>query len=993
MRAPATIGLATALAAAALVGVPAAGAPPVAASTTGFASQDSGAGPVAGGLIVEYAPGAPVREAPGVPTGSDSVSVVDLEMGARVTDDLRTVEFDSPQPAAVAEAAAAQLERDPAVLSAEPDWVVSLDATPRTVQTSATWGLDRIDQRSGLNSQYDYGTTGAGVDVYVIDSGIVATHVEFTGRVGTGTTFVSDGRGTGDCNGHGTHVAGTIAGTTYGVAKQARVIPVRVFPCSGSTYTSTVISAIEWVRINRIPGRPAVINMSLGGGLSTSLNATVGLAVDSGIVVVVASGNDAVDSCYASPASALAAITVNASTSSDAYSSFTNYGACSDIYAPGSSITSAWWNSNTATATISGTSMAAPHVAGAAARVLERTPNATPAAVWSAIDAASTAVNFNRGSGDPNKLLYVDPLDAVPGAPASVSAAPDYESLDVTWSAPASGLAPTHYAIEYSDDSVTWTVDDTTTGTSATIDGLLGARAYWVRVRSVNANGPSAWTVSSPATTLAPAAPGPVTGIDAMIDDTTLRVTWSAPVDTGGRPTLYYLVSTSTDDTTWVADDSVATTSATIDGLANGTPYRVRIQAVNAVGTGAPATSATTYSPRTLTVPSVPRTLAASGVGSAINATWSSPADTGGRAVTAYAVQSSTDDSTWTSHGTVTGTSTTIGSLVNGQAYSVRVAAINAIGQGPWATTSATPAAPPPPPPPPPSGGGGGGAPPPPPAPVVKVPGLPVISSASSADAAVTVAWAAPDDTGGADVTSYAVHLQGADLSTETTVTQTTHTFIPLTNGEAYRVRVAAVNSAGQGEWSAWTDDLIPLGPASPPESVAAAAGDRSAALTWQPPLQTGGSEVMGYTVEVQQGTSVQELAVDDTGTTLVGLVNGMAYAVRVAAVTDVGLGAWSPSLIVIPRAAPVSAPTNVRATLVKRTVRVTWSKPAAGAPLRYVVSASINGNAPRRIETSTTRATFTVPARTTSVVVSVAAVDRYGRGPASDPVRPRRAG
>jgi subtilisin family serine protease len=948
---------------------------------------------IAVGLIVEYDPGAPVRDSPGVPTGSDSVTVVDLEMGRAVTDELRTVEFDEPQPAEVALVAAAQLQQDPAVVFAEPDWIVMPTETettvaPRTSQSSPPWGLDRIDQRSGTNGLYTYGTTGSGVDVYVIDSGIRSTHVEFTGRIRAGVNYIPDGRGTEDCSGHGTHVAGTIAGTTYGVAKQATVVPVRVFPCEGGTPVSVVISGLDWV-IGDHTSRPAVVNLSLGGAFSASLNNAVAAAVSDGIVAVVASGNETADACSTSPASETSAITVNASTIDDTGASFSNFGSCTDLYAPGVDVLSAFYTTDTAAAWASGTSMAAPHVAGAAARLLQRRPTLTPAQVWNTLDAATTTVNFGVGGGDPNKLLYADPDDAIPDAPTGVTASAGIESLSVTWTAPTSGVAPTFYAVQFTDDSVTWTSDDSTTATSTIIDGRTPGTPYWVRVRSENANGTSDWVTSAAVTPLAPTAPGSVTGITALVDDTTLETSWTAPTSTGGRPILYYEIATSADDSTWVADDTVVSTSATIDGLSNGTPYRVRVTPVNVIGSGASAQSSSQFTPRVLATPSAPQTpLATAGNGSLAMA-WGVPADDGGRIVSGYALETSTDDSTWTARGTVTGTTTTLTGLANGQPYAVRIAAINVIGQGPWVSTTGTPTAPPP------SGGGGGGggggAPPPPPAPTAAPPGAPTITSASADDATVSLAWAASDDTGGAEVDSFAVELRGSDVSLVVTVAGSSHEFTSLTNGDGYRVRVAAINSAGQGDWSDWTSTLIPVGPADAPVDLSATPGDASAVLTWQAPEQTGGSSISGYVVEVREGSASRQLSVATPNTTLIGLSNAIAYSIRVAAVTDYGAGKWSSSVSVTPLASTLSEPRNVRASRVGKKVTVSWSAPASGTPIRYAVFTSIKGKAFKVAKTTKgTRLTFTVSSSPRTLRVQVGAIGATGAGPRSAAIEPR---
>jgi aqualysin 1 len=299
-------------------------------------------------------------------------------------------------------AAVSALQRNANVAYVEADRVFSIDAT----QTGATWGLDRIDQRDRpLSGTYTYDANGTGVTVYIIDTGIRTTHQEFGGRASSGFTSISDGNGTNDCNGHGTHVSGTIGGSTYGVAKNVSLVAVRVLSCQGSGTTSGVVAGIDWVTGHH--SGPSVANMSLGGGASSTLDNAVANSVASGVTYAVAAGNSNANACYYSPARAAAAITVGATTSSDARSSYSNYGSCVDLFAPGSSITSAWATSDGAINTISGTSMATPHVAGVAALVLQGNPNASPATVTQAIESnASLNKVTSAGTGSPNLLLY-----------------------------------------------------------------------------------------------------------------------------------------------------------------------------------------------------------------------------------------------------------------------------------------------------------------------------------------------------------------------------------------------------------------------------------------------------------------------------------------------------------------------------------------------------------------------------------------------------------
>lgn len=309
-----------------------------------------------------------------------------------------------------------QLRRDPRVVRLESNKVVAASDVP------PSWGLDRVDQRNlPLDSSFGGPSTwGQGVDVYVVDTGINRSHSEFVGRIQPGFDVMNPGGTADDCNGHGTHVSGTVAGSTYGVAPAARIVPVRVLDCLGNGTTAGVISGIDWIIEHHQSGAPAVLNMSLGGAQSASLNEAVERAVADGITVVVAAGNENVDACRRSPASAPSAITVGSTTSTDQRSSFSNFGACLDLFAPGSAITSAWVGGSSASNTISGTSMASPHVAGAAAAFLGVWPAANPATVINGLLAAATVgVVSNVGAASPNGLLYVDTQWSPIGAPPS----------------------------------------------------------------------------------------------------------------------------------------------------------------------------------------------------------------------------------------------------------------------------------------------------------------------------------------------------------------------------------------------------------------------------------------------------------------------------------------------------------------------------------------------------------------------------------------------
>ena len=405
------------------------------------------------------------------------------------------------------DAAAQALARDPRVRFVEEDAIVSVTDT----QSGAPWGLDRIDQRSrARDGQYSYPESTNPVHVYVLDTGVRITHVEFGGRASLVADHVDDdldgdpsdlGNDDGspvpdgaDCNGHGTHVAATIAGETYGVAKQATIWSHRVLDCSGQGLLSGVIAAVDDVTANH--ESPAVANMSLGGGPSGALDEAVQRSIASGVTYVVAAGNDNQDASTSSPARVPSAITVGATTSSDARASYSNYGPVLDLFAPGSSITAAWFTSDVDLATISGTSMATPHVAGVAALYLQQHPSDSPAAVRTALVAAATpSVVSSAGAGSPNLLLYsaflLTPAPSVtlvsPNGGERLFAGTPYT---IAWTSTAT--AGVTFDVERSLDGVNYAAVAGCTGLAAAARTCVwpspgpAASKTWLRVRAIN---------------------------------------------------------------------------------------------------------------------------------------------------------------------------------------------------------------------------------------------------------------------------------------------------------------------------------------------------------------------------------------------------------------------------------------------------------------------------------------------------------------------------
>ncbi|MBM2622114.1 S8 family peptidase [Actinoplanes sp. LDG1-06] len=314
---------------------------------------------------------------------------------------------------------ARRLAADPDVRYVEQDRILTIQGT----QKSPPWGLDRIDQRAVKGSKSFTPTDdGSSVHAYVIDTGIRISHADFGGRAGYGYDALSGTTNAGDCNGHGTHVAGTIGGQIFGVAKQVKLVSVRVLNCKGEGSLSQVISGVNWVTAHAV--KPAVANMSVGGSYSASLNAAVQRSINSGVTYVVAAGNENVNAGKTSPASLAAAITVGATDASDRRASFSNWGPALDLFAPGVNIRSDFYSGDYMTAIASGTSMASPHVAGAAALALDAAPTMTPAQVRNYLVKNATTSKIKDPKGSANRLLFVP---APPAAPVITSS-----SLTVT---------------------------------------------------------------------------------------------------------------------------------------------------------------------------------------------------------------------------------------------------------------------------------------------------------------------------------------------------------------------------------------------------------------------------------------------------------------------------------------------------------------------------------------------------------------------------------
>ncbi len=580
------------------------------------------------------------------------------------------------------------------------DSIVTIDAT----RSGATWGISALDQATApADSSYTYpDSAGTGVDVFVIDTGVANRPADFGGTLDTTRARDFTGLGTWvDCNGHGTHVAGTVASNVYGVASKATIIPVRVLDCNGSGLMSNVLAGINYAISSKTPGKTAVLNMSLGGGFAAFLNNAVDAAVDAGIVSVVAAGNSAVDACGASPASAPKALTVGALSNNLNPASFSNFGSCVDLYAPGAGITSLWLG--TGTATISGTSMASPHAAGVAALYIAANPTQTATQVTTAIIAGG---NGNCVLCSPNKTLNIQNLALNPAAPTPVTppaavapgtpGAPTLSNVTATssrvsWAAPSTdgGSAITSYLVEYRAATATaWqSVSVNAPTTSTTVSSLSSNTNYTFRVTARNSVGSSTASAMTSAQTLrsVPGTPGAPTLSN--VTATSSTVSWSAPSTDGGSAITSYLVEyRAATATTWRSVTVTApTTSTTVSALMRNATYTYRVTARNSVGR---SLASTTTSVRTLTgIPTAPRKVSVSSVGTTATVSWAAPESTNGAPLTAYRVEyRTTRSSAWQSKtvrsisGGVPATTVTITGLAPRSVYQVRVIAQSQFG-------------------------------------------------------------------------------------------------------------------------------------------------------------------------------------------------------------------------------------------------------------------------------------------------------------------------
>lgn len=486
-----------------------------------------------------------------------------------------------------------KVRKDPNVKYVEQDQVMKISAT----QFTAPWGLDRIDQTGiPLSGSFTYETTGSSVDAYIFDTGIRTDHNEFTGRIKSGYNAITTNAVPNDDNGHGTHVAGILGGTRYGVAKGINIVPIKVLDRFGSGTFTQIIAGIDWAIANHTT-RPAVGNVSISGPVSVGLDEAIRRAITDGIVMCVAAGNNAVDANTTSPGRVAEAIVVGSVTNTDQWSSFSNFGTVIDLLAPGTSITSAWHTGINDINVVSGTSMATPHVAGAAALYLEKFPGTSPASVQNGLKSSSTANRILMvPAGTSNTLLNINFLPPPPQIPASPSIVSPVNgstaqpvNLTLSWNA---NLNATTYGVQVSTSSnfSSLLVNDIgVTTLTKSLTGLTQGTTYYWRINATNVSGTSPWSAVNSFSTIAP----PVTAIPATpilsspsnmarSQVTSPTLSWSAVTGAIG-----YGLQVSTDVnflTTTINLTGITSINRTLNGLTNGTTYYWRVNASNSAG-------------------------------------------------------------------------------------------------------------------------------------------------------------------------------------------------------------------------------------------------------------------------------------------------------------------------------------------------------------------------------------------------------------------------
>ena len=815
------------------------------------------------------------------------------------------------------DAEASALRADANVIQVVADQSMSMFDTQNP---TPSWGLDRIDQdTTTYDNTYNYSSTaGSGVRVYVVDTGVMASDPDFAGRIETGVDMLGQNLQGADCNGHGTHVAGTVAGTKYGVAKKATIVPIRVLGCTGSGSWSGFISAMDWIIANHPAGTPGVMSASLGGLKYQLVNDAVQKLYAAGITPIIAAGNSNADACNYSPASTPSAITVGASDSNDTRASFSNFGDCVDVFGPGVNIVSNNYLDSTTGRSLSGTSMATPHVSGLAALYLADHKTATPTEVAAAIQAGAQAGKIvDAKSANGNYLMNIKFTNAAlppVGAPtALIASAITTTGATISWTAPAGTQAANSYKVEYRESSATtWTSVDSAT-TTTTLTGLTANTTYNVRV------------ISIAGTDISPASPELIFSTLADVPDapTNLRLTasygsqlsiaWDAPANANGSKLTGYEIWMDVAGV-WTKKMTTSSTIANVTGLTPSTTYSIRVVAVNSAGPSAPTailSATTTSATPTVVIMTTRSGLTATGVTLNYNAV--APIDST-TPITYKAVVTNTSNNAVVGTFTSTTTSVTLTGLTRYTIYSVVVTAYSGTIAGPpsYPYTFRT---------------------------LADVPSEPTgVSARKSTNSQMLITWTAPRDNGGVPITSYKIEqfVAGAWNLVATNDVTVNSLLVPEPAPAATeQYRVSATNSIGTGAAAPVAVVGTVVAP-QPPTNLSIAPSTTSTTtgvLSWLAPTNNGGAVVTSYTI-MRSADNASTWATVATGVSALTYnvalpPKGATYQFAVVAINSAGASAKS-TPVSYSNAATVPAAPSVPALSwnTDGTLKVLWAIP-----------------------------------------------------------------
>ncbi len=822
------------------------------------------------------------------------------------------------------DADASALLQNPNVLSVTLDEGVSFFASE---PVPGLWGLDRIDQLAApLDGTYSYpDSAGAGVRVYIVDTGVQADNPEFTGRIIPGFDATGSNNASVDCHGHGTHVAGTAAGTSYGVARKATIVPVKVLGCNGSGTMSGIITALDWIVANHPKGTPAVLNMSLGGNRYELLNSALERVTAAGILSVAAAGNNNGDACLVSPASSPSALTVGASDRTDTRAYFSNFGECVDAFAPGTEIMSADAFNPNGTKTWQGTSMAAPHVAGLAALYLSQNPTSSPAAASEAIrrggignqinNALSPTGNvlINNGftRGQTNPPANTNPIFNSPDTPTGLGVSQvTASSLVASWSVPANngGSPILGYRLYYRPTGTTsFSFTGASTSATQTLTGLSGGTTYDLKVSAYNAVGASLFSSIVNAKTLpgAPAAPFSVT---ASAGSSSVSLTWTPPRVDGGSPITGYRVEQFI-GSDWQAIATQSATSKVVSGLQANTSYRFRIFAISALGTS-PTSLAVTISTLPASNTDVLNLRASNITANSVTLNWDAVSAPAGVNAT-YFVRVKKFGAVNSMNYNSSSATFSIANLEASTSYTVDVAAQVGAQLGAYSPSITFVMAP-------------------------VVPSVPLGVRTISAGGVVSLIWNAPAV--GNPISKYTVQTIDASGAWSTYVeTSATSAVLPtLKPGQLYQYRVLATNVSGTSSPSSVAQIRGPI--AVPGQPTALVVGEPVAnkrgpttTLSWLAPANPGDAPVTSYIVKVSRDSKSWSVLGYPTSTsyTTNSPTKGQTWLFKVAAVNAGGAGLESEAASLSVAKTKPAAVSGSASLLAPDQTSVKWYAPA----------------------------------------------------------------